>query len=105
LKPRPSSESLVNEAVTHITKLYRTYAEKDHIKKNDPNPHKRLQDFTVLDLGCGSGALLLSVINQIEHDKAGQGWVFNIVGVGLDLDERALNCAIKNADRYVILQT
>ncbi|MCH2038579.1 MAG: peptide chain release factor N(5)-glutamine methyltransferase [Rickettsiales bacterium] len=67
LDPRPDSEVLIDAVL------------QDYSLKNDaPN---------ILDLGVGSGCLLLSLLKEIENSK----------GVGVDVSEQALEVARKNA--------
>jgi release factor glutamine methyltransferase len=69
LIPRPDSETLIEAAVAHF--------------KGTPGPSR------VLDLGCGSGALLLAALDQ--WPKA--------TGLGIDRSEAALAVAQRNADQ------
>ena len=76
LDPRPDSETLI-EAVLEIF----------------PNKEKSLQ---ILDLGTGSGCLLLSLLREYQ----------NATGIGVDISEKALAIAKKNAhtDRVQFVQ-
>lgn len=69
LIPRPDSETLIEAAVRHFA--------------NGPGPRD------VLDLGTGSGALLLAALDQ---------WP-SATGVGVDISPAALAVAQDNADR------
>ena len=71
LIPRPDSETLIEAAVAHFGAL---------------GPR------TVLDLGTGSGALLLAALDQWPQ----------ATGVGLDTSDPALAVARRNADRLGI---
>ena len=68
LIPRPDSETLIEAAIAHF---------------GEAGPA------TVLDLGTGSGALLLAALDQWPKAK----------GVGVDLSERAVEIARANAER------
>jgi release factor glutamine methyltransferase len=68
LIPRPDSETLIEAAVAHF--------------KGTPDPAR------VLDLGCGSGALLLAALDQ---------WP-SATGLGIDRSEAALAVAQRNAN-------
>jgi release factor glutamine methyltransferase len=68
LIPRPDSETLIDAAVAHFGKA---------------GPKR------ILDLGTGSGALLLAALDQ---------WP-DATGVGIDASEAALEIAKRNADR------
>ena len=68
LIPRPDSETLIEAAVEHF--------------KGTPGPSR------VLDLGCGSGALLLAALDQ---------WP-SATGLGIDRSEAALAVARRNAN-------
>lgn len=69
LIPRPDSETLIEAAVDHFS--------------GRPGPR------TILDLGTGSGALLLAALDQ---------WP-DATGVGIDASQQALDIARRNADR------
>lgn len=68
LIPRPDSETLIEAAV-------------DHFGERGPE--------TVLDLGTGSGALLLAALDQWPRAR----------GLGIDRSEAALSVAAENAER------
>lgn len=68
LTPRPDSESLIEAVLKHL-----------------PDPTAPLK---VLDLGVGTGCLLLSVLSEYE----------NASGLGIDLSARALAVAKENAE-------
>ncbi len=67
LDPRPVSETLVEVAL-------------DHIKPSTGN-------ITVMDLGTGSGCLLIAVLSELSQAR----------GVGVDISEAALMIAQRNA--------
>jgi release factor glutamine methyltransferase len=69
LIPRPDSETLIDAAVAHFA--------------GPPGPRR------VLDLGTGSGALLLAALDQWPH----------ATGLGVDRSAAALAVAQRNADR------
>lgn len=66
LSPRPETEGLVERAIAHL--------------KNTPRPK-------ILDLGTGSGAILISVLAELE----------NSIGFGTDISPKALLIAKENA--------
>lgn len=68
LIPRPDTETLVEVAI-------------EYLEKDESN------DVRVLDLGTGSGCILLSVLD-------GVGWA---TGVGVDINEKAVEIAQENA--------
>jgi release factor glutamine methyltransferase len=68
LIPRPDSETLIEAAVAH-------FAERAPL--------------TILDLGTGSGALLLAALDQWQSAR----------GIGIDVSEKALAIASANAQR------
>jgi release factor glutamine methyltransferase len=69
LEPRPDSEVLIEVALDSI--------------------HNRKANLKVLDLGTGSGCLLLSLLHELPHAK----------GCGTDISPRALEMALHNAER------
>lgn len=69
LDPRPDSETLIESALA-----------------NSPN---RAAPLAVLDLGTGSGCLLLAALSEYP----------NAVGLGVDASEKALAVAAENAER------
>ena len=82
--PRKSSEILVKAAVDYIIKLVNTrcYHQQDV--------------YTLLDLGTGSGSLLIS--SMLELKKLG----VRVKGVGIDISSEALDVAIQNAQMHSI---
>ena len=67
LVPRPDSETLIEAVLEHCS--------------------DRQRPWRVLDLGCGSGCLLLSVLNELP----------NASGLGIDASDAALRVASANA--------
>ena len=74
LTPRPDSETLIEAAVKAVS---------------DKNASLK-----ILDLGTGSGCLLLSLMSELP----------NSCGVGIDLSAAALTCATENARRLGFLE-
>ncbi len=72
LDPRPDTESLIDAALEIISSE----------KLTD-------KEFTILDLGTGSGCILLTLLAECE----------NATGVGIDIDPDALVTARKNSQR------
>jgi len=71
LVPRPDSETLIETCVEHFAS-------------------KNGQPKYILDLGTGSGCLLVSLLHRFEHAK----------GIGTDINQRALQVAHQNAARH-----
>lgn len=67
LTPRPDSETLIEAVLTHVPDV--------------------AQKLSVLDLGVGSGCLLLSVLSEYR----------NATGLGVDISQAALDVALQNA--------
>lgn len=72
LDPRPDSETLIEVALRHY---------------EDKKPPQ-----TILDLGTGSGCLLLALLSEFP----------NATGVGVDVSEKALQVAQKNAENLCL---
>jgi release factor glutamine methyltransferase len=68
LEPRPDSETLIEAALEHLSK-------------------RRNQPLRILDLGAGSGALLLALLAEFPH----------ACGIGTDISHEALLTARRNA--------
>lgn len=73
LTPRPDSETLIEAALASITD-----------KKAALN---------ILDLGTGSGCLLLSLMSALPNSS----------GIGVDISKKALRLARKNAERHELM--
>ena len=71
LDPRPESELLVEKAIFYARSNFFSKIEKPHL----------------LDLGTGSGCLLLASLNELEY----------ATGVGVDIDKQAICQAQENA--------
>ena len=52
--------------------------------------HKRRESLHVLDVGAGSGCILVSVLNSIKNSK----------GTAMDISSEALEVAVRNARKY-----
>jgi release factor glutamine methyltransferase len=70
LDPRPDSETVVTAALAQIT--------------------NRTAPFRILDLGTGTGCLLLALLSELPNAR----------GVGLDVSEAAARLARANAERF-----
>ena len=82
--PRKSSEVLVKAAVDHISKLVNSRCNGEQYV------------YTLLDLGTGSGSLLLS--SMLELKKRG----IQVKGIGIDISPGALDVARRNAQMHSI---
>lgn len=78
LIPRPCYEPIVAAALKHLRSL------------SDSALFARKRRTTILDLGCGSGCLLLACLAELP----------NASGVGFDLCPKALQVAKSNAERF-----
>lgn len=88
LRPRNSSAVLIREAIASIVRVRGESNEADSNAKNSARKTCR-----ILDLGCGSGALLLAVLEGLKPLS------IRGLGVGVDMDLKALSTASINADR------
>ena len=100
LRPRNSSAVLVREAIAAIVRLREGESSESsedvsnsNISSSSNSSNKKVR--RILDLGCGSGALLLAVLEGLQTLTTPiQG-----LGVGIDMDLKALSTASINADR------
>ena len=74
LIPRPATELLVEEALNYIKKI-------------------KAKNFTICDVGTGSGAIIISLAKNIKKSLPKQNFKF----IGADISRGALNVAQKNA--------
>jgi release factor glutamine methyltransferase len=72
LVPRPDSETVVEAVLAHCRRL------------GDDRP------YSVVDLGTGSGCLLISVLRELPR----------AYGIGVDLSREALDVALRNSRRH-----
>lgn len=101
LKPRNSSAVLVREAIAAIVRLREGESTQDisssssnsgsSSRNSNSDSNKKVR--RILDLGCGSGALLLAVLAGLKTLS------IRGLGVGIDMDMKALSAALINADR------
>ena len=73
LSPRPETEGLVDAALEFLRDVKSPY---------------------VLDLGTGSGAILISVLCEQEH----------ATGIGIDLSQKAIDIASQNAETHAVTE-
>lgn len=88
LRPRNSSAVLVRDAIASIVRVRGESNEADSSGKKSVRRTSR-----ILDLGCGSGALLLAVLEGLKPLS------IRGLGVGVDMDLKALSTASINSDR------
>lgn len=88
--PRKSSETLINSSKELLIKNYLTNFTNtdDNMNLNNSNT----EDINIIDLGTGSGCLLLSLLLNLAEN-----YPQKYVGIGIDLSELALEVANKNS--------
>lgn len=79
LIPRPDTEILVDEAI----KFYYSRKDNGNISEN----RCTMPNFQIVDLGTGTGCILLSILKECE----------NACGAGIDINPKAVELARKNA--------
>lgn len=84
LIPRPETELLVQQAFEVFSNL-------------------ESKSFLVVDVGTGSGAILLSLVKEIE-EKLGADYLSHGRFLGIDLSRKALEIARQNAERLGVLE-
>ena len=82
--PRRSSECLVSTAISHLTS-----------QSSDTDSDRVNPTVSVLDLGTGSGCLLLSIVKGMQS----VGTEKQVIGVGIDMSKEALDVARENSLR------
>ena len=85
LEPRPDSETLVEAILEDSGFRIGDLADR----QKSPNPKSRIPYPTVLDLGTGTGCLLLALLHELP----------NATGLGIDVAPRAVAQAQANAIR------
>jgi methylase of polypeptide subunit release factors len=90
LQPRNSSAVLVGEAVSEIFRMHSL--EDAAASRGVLGVAHKNRRYRVLDLGCGSGALLLATLARLVPLS------IEAIGVGVDLDLDALRTAERNAE-------
>jgi HemK-like putative methylase len=96
--PRMSSAVLVDEAVNGALKTIRTFQDEYDRLRNEIQRN----EYFIVDLGTGSGCLLISTIKEIlrECDQmlsfANRRHI-SIKGLGIDISKEAIDVAVSNA--------
>jgi methylase of polypeptide subunit release factors len=90
LQPRNSSAVLVGQAVSEIFRMHSL--EDAAASRGVVSVSHQKRRYRILDLGCGSGALLLATLARLIPRS------IEAIGVGVDLDEDALRTAERNAE-------
>ena len=91
LTPRASSSLVVRQAILEMQQKRAISGAAG--RRDAQEGRSRTGCVRVLDLGCGSGALLLATLTGLQSVS------MSAIGVGVDLDERALGTAEINAAR------
>jgi release factor glutamine methyltransferase len=92
LDPRPETELIIDETIRHCERS--EAIQEHHIQPlacrvaNAP----RNDDVRILDLGTGSGCILLTLLSEIPHS----------IGIGTDISIKALNIAEQNAESLAV---
>ena len=81
LIPRPDTETLVESTIDLIQSKY--------------NTGDCVQPFSFLELGIGSGAIILSVMNNLRNNFKS---LDSIKFIGTDISSKAIQIALKNAE-------
>ncbi len=87
LDPRPDSETLIEAVMDYAlshTKNHALNHNKDHVKNHTKD---RYYPFSIIDLGTGSGCLLLSLLTELPRGR----------GIGIDISRSCLDVARRNA--------
>ena len=84
LIPRPETEILVESAIENISK---------HISDRASLKRTQKQSFTIIDVGTGSGNIILSILKTLEKKIA----LPKLSCFGLDISSEAITLAKKNA--------
>ena len=93
MTPRTGSETLVVKALEQFEK--ECSRKRNHHQKKSENQHGN-SPIVVLDLGTGSGCLLLSIVKQLLRDSNDSNRSL-VCGVGVDISSPALELASQNA--------
>ena len=92
-----------SEPIAYILKNKEFWSKNFFVNKNTliPRPETELiverliaitkkKGISILDVGTGSGCILISLISELKYSK----------GIGIDISNKALNVARKNRDRH-----
>ncbi len=93
LIPRPETEMLVEIGFDYINRNH--MHRKNNIADTKYNDFNNNNTIKILDLGTGSGCILLSLLKELEQYRYS-----NIYGVGADISLHALNIACQNAHKH-----
>jgi release factor glutamine methyltransferase len=83
LIPRPETEILVKEALSSLMKLVKV------------KPDRK---FKVVDIGTGSGNIIISIAKELERNKKLKD---KVLFFGIDISQSALKVAIENAKTHL----
>lgn len=106
LVPRPESEFLIERGMKYILECHSERAKRseESLKPLDTKSFTNTQDgmINVLDMGCGSGCLIISMVKELEKQYSNTAiQQYNFYAV--DSDRRAIEVAKKNS-KYHKLQ-
>jgi len=90
LIPRPETEFLVHEVLERI-KNYDLRIKNENLKKS---PTMQQKKFKILDIGTGSGAIIISIAKTIANDQ--RLMTNDFLFFASDISEKALKIAEKN---------
>lgn len=94
LAPRPDTELLVDICIKHTIEKFKNHSENH--SKNNLNSYQ----FNILDLGTGTGCIILSILHEIKVKYP--IYYKQIHCVGVDINDATLNIAKINANNLNI---
>ena len=98
LIPRPETELMIEEVLKILSGVHTLVCKNSDTNKiNSYRLKPELQNFTLIDIGTGSGCIIISILNELTKNKINK-IIYNAYANDISLE--AINVAKINAKKY-----